>query len=137
MDKKTIYEIAVLVVVGVIIGLYFGFYNKNSKSNQSSSSNASPIQKLSIDQASKFFTDRQIIFDSNCKPTPEKLTVKDNAAIMIVNQGKDDNTFSLGQTSFKISAGQYKLTTVNSKMLSNNIIVGCGANKSAASITIQ
>ena len=136
MDKKTIYAIVALVVVGLGVGLYFGFYNKSSKSNQNSQS-SSPVQKLSIDQASKFFSDKQIVFDSNCKPTPDKLTVKNNSAIMIVNQGKNNTTFSLDQTTFSIAAGQYKLTTVSRKTLPATILVGCGADKTAASIIVQ
>lgn len=150
MEKNT-KMIAELVIVLVLVG--FGLWTlKNSSApvatdnNQGSvptedvsagSVNANvPTATISYANALLKYKDARIQLDTNCQASPNNVTYKNGANIMIDNRAPVARTVKVGST-FSIKAYGFKIVKLSSATLPATWYVDCDGSQNVATILIQ
>ena len=93
---------------------------------------------LAYDQALVTYANARIQFDENCAATPTKATFTNGSLVMLDNRSdmsRDIHLGSLGDVTIK--AWGFKIVSLTSSLLPNDMAVDCGSQQNVAIISIQ
>lgn len=146
----------VFVELVIIIALVaFGFWSLKKSSNLVSTDNTvnnqevtlpKDISKANINvnvppsisyaQALVQFKDARLQLDQNCQASPNNMTFKNGAYLMVDNRASAARTVKIGST-FSINAYGFKIVQLSSATLPATWYVDCDASQNVATILIQ
>ena len=150
-DKKVFVE---LVVVVALVG--FGLWSlsknpapvvtNNGANNQQviptedtsvgSIDVGAPAASLSYAQALVKYKDARLQLDKVCQASPDKMTFKNNASLMVDNRAPVARTVKVGSI-FPIKADGFKIIKLSSSTLPATWWVDCDKSQNVATILIQ
>jgi hypothetical protein len=96
----------------------------------------SPAASISYQQALIKYKDARIQLSPACQATPNNVTFKDGASLMIDNRSNTAKTVKLGST-FSIKAYGFKIVKLSSSTLPATWLMDCGASQNVATVLIQ
>jgi hypothetical protein len=91
---------------------------------------------LSYQQALLKYKDARLQLDKNCQASPDKMTFKNGAYMMVDNRSSASRTVKVGSV-FPIKAYGFKIIKLSSSALPATWYVDCGSSQNVATVTIQ
>jgi hypothetical protein len=91
---------------------------------------------LSYQQALLKYKDARLQLDKNCQASPDKMTFKNGAYMMVDNRSSVARTVKVGSV-FPIKAYGFKIIKLSSATLPATWYVDCGSSQNVATVTIQ
>jgi len=95
-----------------------------------------PAASISYQNALVKYKDARLQLDKTCQASPDKMTFKDGAYMMVDNRAAVARTVKAGST-FSIKAYGFKIIKLSSATLPATWLVDCGSSQNVATITIQ
>ena len=144
--KNTILAVVLVAVIVVIIVIVAGRGGDDKVSTNASLSpsptvvaspkaTANPI--LTYQEAIKKYEGTRIQFDARCQATPNQITVKNGAAVMLDNRSGDARNFSVGATKYVLAGYGFRIITASSKTLPATLVIDCGSAQNVGRILVQ
>lgn len=82
------------------------------------------------------YKDARLQLDTTCQASPDKMTFKNNAYLMVDNRSPADRTVKVGST-FNIKAYGFKIVKLSSTTLPATWFVDCDKSQNVSTILIQ
>jgi hypothetical protein len=95
-----------------------------------------PAASLSYQQALLKYKDARLQLDKVCQASPDKMTFKNNALLMVDNRAPVSRTVRVGSV-FPIKAYGFKIVKLSSTTLPATWKVDCDASQNVATILIE
>ncbi len=95
-----------------------------------------PAASISYENALVKYKDARLQLDEICQASPDKMTFKNNAFLMVDNRAPVARTVHVGSV-FPIKAYGFKIVKLSSTTLPATWKVDCDASQNVATITIQ
>ncbi len=145
-NNKIIIE---LVVVLILVG--FGLWAMNRGSSpavvdngvtptedisEGSINTGAPAASLSYANALVKYKDARLQLEKTCQASPDRMTFKNGAELMIDNRAGVDRTVKVGSV-FSVKAYGFKIIRLSSATLPATWYVDCGTSQNVATILIQ
>jgi hypothetical protein len=140
------------VVVIVVLGFVFWSMNNASApvvedntttvadstedTSTGSINTGSPAATISYTNALIKYKDARLQLDKTCQASPNKMTFKNNAYLMVDNRAPVDRTIKVGSV-LNIKAYGFKIVKLSSSNLPATWLVDCGTSQNVATILIQ
>ena len=156
MNKKIWLAIAIAVVVAVVY-MWTGkgpSFVSDQSANPSPSPSSSPTQQTAKSSVKKTgdtapsstktyselvkeYEGRRIQFDDRCQVLPLNPVYKNGTSIMLDNRANTARVIKIGSTSYSLSSLGYKVVTLNSSSLPQELSVTCGSSGNVGKILLQ
>jgi hypothetical protein len=95
-----------------------------------------PAASLSYTQALITYKNARLQIEANCQASPDKMTFKNNALMMVDNRSAIPHTVKVG-TAFPIKAFGFKIVKLSSATLPATWLVDCDKSQNVSSILIE
>ncbi|MBI3888607.1 hypothetical protein HY311_02340 [Candidatus Nomurabacteria bacterium] len=155
-NKNNKMWIWIVVVLIIIIGIFLWATkssapivvdNSNPTDNTALQVGSEDLSAGSVDIGAKAATiayadalikykDARLQLDKICQASPDKMTFKNNAVLMVDNRAEVARTVKVGST-FPIKAYGFKLVKLSSAKLPATWLVDCGTSQNVSSILIE
>lgn len=96
----------------------------------------SPAASISYENALIKYKNARLQLDKTCQASPDKMTFKNGAVIMVDNRAPVSRTVKVGSV-FSIQAYGFKLVKLSSATLPTTWYVDCGTSQNVSSILIE
>lgn len=148
-----------MVVAGAVVTVYFlinkgpSYVVTNEEStNPSPSSNISltaktPAKKSAVatvlpgttaySDLVKQYEGKRIQFDDRCQAIPLMPTYKNGTSIMLDNRSSSPRVIKIGSVSYSLVGYGYRVVTLNSPSLPQELSVSCGSSNNVSKILLQ
>jgi len=143
-NKKVLIELVVVLVL-VVFGLWSlnkGAVNQEkavtpSEDRSTGSVNVgSSAASIAYSDALIKYKDARLQLNKDCQGSPDKMTFKNNALMMVDNRAPVTRTVKVGSV-FSIKPYGFKIVKLYSPTLPATWYVDCGASQNVSTITIQ
>lgn len=142
--------IGVGVVLVVVLGFWYWSMNKSSvpvveestvvdsveDTTAGSVNTGSTAASISYTNALVKYKDARLQLDKNCQASPDQMTFKNGASVMVDNRAAVDRVVKLGSV-FTIKAYGFKIVKLSSSTLPAKWYVDCDKSQNVSTITIQ
>lgn len=85
----------------------------------------------------KEYVDRRIQFDQNCQMSPNSVTYKNGVSMMLDNRSAETKKITVGGTNYSIGGYGYKIITLSSKNLPNELWFNCNSATNIGRVLLQ
>lgn len=154
MEYMKKYSFWMILVLGLILGAFIFFVSKNkngvntnevsnvldnvidSIENKTNIFNKKPVDSILYAEALVKYKDARLQLDQSCRPTPAKMTFKNNSMLMVDNRSSEARVMNIGQE-FTIKGYGFKIIKLSSSETPVVFSVDCGEHKNVATISIQ
>ncbi len=146
----------ILIELGIVLVLVvFGLWSLNKSSAPATNDTSSSADVVSVEDTSAGsinvgapaasiaygdalvkYKDARLQLNKDCQGSPDKMTFKNGANVMIDNRSAVARTVKVGSV-FSIKAYGFKIVNLSSSTLPATWYVDCGTSQNVATITIQ